>query len=120
MSDQIASIESSRGASIRRDFAANATERFITVASPSPSLLASYRVRNVGDTNAATVRVLRSLTKSEYVAAESAEWTEVVAGAAVAAIEEVSGDVETLATGIAVGVVSASGTDVIVELLVAK
>jgi hypothetical protein len=120
MSDQITSIFDARGASNRRAFAATATERFIAVASPSPSLLAAYRVRNVGETNAATVRVLRSLTRSEYVASESAEWTEVVAGATVAATEEVSGDVDTVATGIAVGVVSASGTDVIVEILVAK
>ena len=121
MQDIMTSTAHSNGAFRRDEVTAGATEQYVVIASTAPTLLASYRVRNTGDTNACDVRVLRSLTSMRKPTGPSdPEWTEVVASASVAEEAEVSGDLETLACAFAIEIKSTSGTTAVVELAVAK
>jgi hypothetical protein len=109
-----------QGANLREVAAVDATEKFFVVGNLAPALIVGYRVRNTGS-NACDVRVLRSLTSQTYDPTASTEWIELVTAATVAGSAEEVGQVDdTIAMGIALGIVSASGTDVIVEILVAK
>jgi hypothetical protein len=86
----------------------------------APALIIGYRVRNTGAEDC-SVRVLRSLTSQEYDTGAAGEWTELVAAVTVADGTEINEIIDdTIAMGVALGITSASGTDVIVEILVAK
>jgi hypothetical protein len=109
-----------QGASLREAAAVTSAESFFVVGNLAPALIIGYRVRNTGS-NSCSVRVLRSLTSQEYDTGATGEWTELVSAVTVAgsgSINEIVDD--TIAMGVALGITSASGTDVIVEILVAK
>jgi hypothetical protein len=108
-----------QGAFLRESAAVTSTESFFVVGNLAPALIVGYRVRNTGS-NSCSVRVIRSLTSQTYDPTASGEWTEIVSPATVAGSAEEADDINTVAMGIAIGVTSASGTDVIVEILVAK
>ena len=108
-----------QGAFLRESAAVTSTESFFVVGNLAPALIVGYRVRNTGS-EACDVRVLRSLTSQAYDPTASSEWTEIVSPDTVAAGSEEADDIDTIAMGIALGITSASGTDVIVEILVAK
>jgi hypothetical protein len=121
MTTTIHSSETLPGEAVRQELTASSTERFVAIASPAPALVVGYRVRNTG-ANSCSVRLIRSLTASVHGVdtASSSEWTELVAPATVAAAGSTAGQVDTICTAVAVGVTSASGTTVVVELVVAK
>ena len=117
----IRSYEAVPGAAVREVVTAGTAEKFIVISGPAPVLVVGYRVRNTG-ANSCSVRVLRSLTASVFSddPSQAAEWTELVEPTTVATAESTADDLETIATAIAVGVTSSSGTTAVVEILVAK
>lgn len=109
-----------QGAHLREVAEVDTTESFFVVGALAPTLILGYRVRNTGSEDC-SVRVLRSLTSQEYDTGASSEWTELVAAVTVADGTEINEIVDdTIAMGVALGITSANGTDVIVEILVAK
>jgi hypothetical protein len=94
---------------------ATATEQFVAIVSPAPSLLLGYRVANTGETNAATIRVVRKITPG-------GPWIEVSTEelAHSTAADDGGSGVEIMGSVVGIGVASTSGTTVTVELLVAK
>jgi hypothetical protein len=109
-----------QGAHLREVAEVDTTEKFFVVGNLAPALIIGYRVRNTGSEDC-SVRVLRSLTSQTYDTGASTEWTELVAAVTVSAAAEINEIVDdTIAMGVALGITSASGTDVIVEILVAK
>jgi hypothetical protein len=121
MTTTVHSSETLPGAAVRQEITASSTERFVVITSPAPALVVGYRVRNTG-ANSCSVRLIRSLTAAVFSdsTANTAEWSEIVAPATVAAAGSTVGQVDTICTAVAVGVTSASGTTAIVELVVAK
>lgn len=109
-----------QGAHLREAAEVDATEKFFVVGALAPTLIMGYRVRNTG-ANDCDVRVLRSLTSQEYDPTATSEWVELAAAVTVADGTEINEIIDdTIAMGVALGIESASGTDVIVEILVAK
>lgn len=109
-----------QGAHLREVASVTATESFFVVGALAPTLILGYRVRNTGSEDC-DVRVLRSLTSQEYDPTASAEWTELVAPVTVTDGTEINEIIDdTIAMGVALGIESTNGTDVIVEILVAK